>query len=497
MLLLFLFFLLCRGEVYSIPSLANVSEFARIHNLRYLKNVAGFDIFSGTTRKRDVGLIVDQKRKQSKRYYRNAVTDPLYNTQWHLHLSRGVAQSLDGSPTGKGVTVAIVDDGLQWRHPDLSGNYRSDLSHNFNSGPSNDPTPARDDGHGTSASGSCCAARNTICGRGVAYQASLVGIRLISESVYDYQEAEGLSFNVDKIRIYSCSWGPADDGRDMIGPGPVTRESLRRSYEKYGTVYIWAGGNGRSNDDSANYDGYANSPYTLAIGAIDYNGNQAYYSESGANLLAVAPSSGALGHGIVTTDLMGSYGYDQGECTFSFGGTSAAAPIAAGVVALLLEIRPELTSRDIMHIVAKGATKVRTATDYSTVNPRGYSHSNAFGFGLMRIPPLVALARNFTRVPPMQRVIVGSGTTALSFVERALVTVTIVGIRGSLTLKLISPETTSLLMSPHNDVHSGPFTWTFSSLRHFGEEYRKGDIWTVSDEPRGMVRDIKIELLGY
>jgi hypothetical protein len=77
-----------------------------------------------------------------------------------------------------------------------------------------------------------------------------------------------------------------------------------------------------------------------------------------------------------------------------------------------------------------------------------------------------------------------------------LVTVTFVGTRGNVSLRLISPETASILIVPHNDMHSSPFTWTFSSFRHFGEEFRRGDVWTVSETPRGAVRDVKIELLG-
>jgi len=490
------------AEIYTIRAQDNATNFALRHGLQYLKTVAGYNVYRGSLNKRNpppVGLTLDRKRRHFKRYYRSGVTDPLYPSQWHLHgSSKASIDALEeGGPTGKGITVAIVDDGIQFRHPDLAGNYKSELSHNFNSGPASDPTPSRDDGHGTSAAGTCCAARNTVCGRGIAYQASLAGIRLIAEGTYDYEEAQGLSYMWDKIRIYSNSWGPEDSGRDMVAPGQVTKEALRRGFEERGTIYIWAGGNGRTNGDSSNYDAYANSAYTLAIGALDYNGNVAYYSEGGANLLAVAPSSGVSGRGIVTTDLMGSYGYSAGECTFSFGGTSAAAPLAAGIAAILLEVNPSFKARDIMHIIAKGATKIGRSYEYSTVNGRGYSHSNDYGFGLLKVPALLAIARNFTSVPTMKRIVVGNGGDSLSFVERALVTVTILGLRGSTTIKLISPQTVSVLAVPHNDVHSGPFTWTFSSLRHFGEEFRKGDVWTVSEDPRGSVRDVKIELLGY
>jgi len=213
MLLLLLFSQLAYSSIFSLPQRDNVTEFAQLHGLVHLKRLVGFDIFSGSLNRRTRfidGLFIDEKKKQFKRYFRSGVTDPLYNSQWHLHGPYGVWDDASDatSVSGKGIVVAIVDDGLQFRHPDLLDNYVAGLSHNFNSGNANDPTPSQDDGHGTSASGVCCATRNTHCGRGVAYSASLVGIRLISEGTYDYQEAEGLSYKSDKIRIYSNSWGP-------------------------------------------------------------------------------------------------------------------------------------------------------------------------------------------------------------------------------------------------------------------------------------------------
>jgi len=64
-----------------------------------------------------------------------------------------------------------------------------------------------------------------------------------------------------------------------------------------------------------NYDGYANSRYTIAIGSIDKDGEQAYYSESGCGLFGVTPSSGK-NQFISTTD-------SGTGCTEAFGGTSA------------------------------------------------------------------------------------------------------------------------------------------------------------------------------
>lgn len=527
MWLLFLFLTVATATVerWTLPS--HLEDSVDMHGLRVIARVAGYTVVERKKQRGDDATPISPlfaptvPRRQHTRYYRNGVTDPLYASQWHLGAVgvSGEAGNSDhwSSYHGRNITIAIVDDGLEWNHPDLRSNYIPELSHNFNGGNSeSNPNPSRSDGHGTSAAGVCCAARNNICGRGVAYEASLVGIRLIAEGVYDYEEALGLTHRTDRIRIYSCSWGPADDGRDMVAPGPVLQAALRQHYED--TIYVWAGGNGRDSMDSSNYDGYANSPYVLAIGALDHLNQQAYYSESGANLMAVTPSSGS-GRGITTTDLTGADGYSSGECTAAFGGTSSAAPLAAGIIALMLQARPELKTRDVQHLIAKYATKEGLrGGSWSVSNVRGYSHSNEFGFGLLKIPPLIEAARTWQLVGPLQRlksstiqvdrsipttVRIPAPSQGLPFIERVLVTIAMThSRRGQVTVLLRSRYATSVLATHRGDVHSGASTWTYSTLRHWGEEMRGGEEWIVEvgdDTPdgyTGTVQSVAIEWMG-
>ena len=272
-----------------------------------------------------------------------------------------------------------------------------------------------------------------------------------------------------------------DDGKRLEGPGPVTLEALKRGFESGRSIFVWAGGNGRQQQDNSNYDGYANSPYTIAIGAIDYLGHQSYYSEPGANLFAVTPSSGA-GKGIVTSDLMGPEGYSQGSCTYDFGGTSSSAPLAAGIIALILQKRPELSTRDVMHIIANSGKK----------------HTHEMGFGLLKVPQL--LQKTFEHVlltEPLRKQqqilffnnkVIPKGSNffiqpiltnfAMSSVEQVLVTVTLThGCRGQVNIRLESPVSESILAENRKDCNSGTFTWTFTSVHHWGESIKMGDTW--------------------
>lgn len=524
-MLLFLSFLLLALGIQAGPHHYSIrtkdpAAFAMEYGLKHIASVGGYEIFedSSSTLHTRLESIPNLHREIKRKQYKRS-KDPLYPQQWHLHDSPYAVGEVSGA-TGKGVTLAIVDDGLESTHGDLRGNFNTALSYDFN-GHKSDPTPTYWDAHGTACGGVCCASENNgVCGKGVAPEASLVGIRLIAGTVYDYEEAQGLTHKRENIRIYSNSWGPMDSGRDMMAPGRIVKQILQDAWTTGGhNIYVWAGGNGRENQDSSNYDGYANSPYTLAIGALDYRGYQSYYSESGANLLAVTPSSGA-GKGITTVDLQGSAGYSPTECTSDFGGTSSAAPLAAGIFALLLEARPELGARDIQHIVASHAYKQLIGGSWSLRNARGYSHSNEFGFGLLKVAPLLEAAKKYQVVVGTQKSVkihqvipnVALSTnvrltapSSLSFIEQVLVTVKMTHARrGQVAVSISSKQTQSLLASYRDDSNSGPHTWTYKSLRHWGEELQQGDVWQVDvidtrpyDTYKGTLQEVEVEFMGF
>lgn len=446
-----------------------------------------------------------------------SIPDPLYQQQWHLHTHLWSVDAGGVQEDGSNVTIAIVDDGLEHTHPDLRANYDAGHSWDYNDNDA-DPMPTRDeDGHGTAAAGVAAAvAMNGHCGRGVAHKARVLGVRTIADGVTDMVEAQALTHHAMGVTdIYSCSWGPADDGRLMAEPGYLVRQALAlyagqlRGRLGKGNVYVWAAGNGRGEGDSCAYDGYASSPFVIAIGALDYDGQQAWYSESCAALMAVTPSSGSRGHGITTVDRAGSAGYDGGECTASFGGTSSATPLAAGMIALALQARPELTWRDVKHIIARSAMPLRLdAGNWTPPNARGYRHSPAYGFGLLKAPQLLAAARNHTLVPPTFKMyrsglqvlhhpqgyipythtwIVSAGAASvanITFIENVLLRVTLQHeVRGHISISLRSPSGIVSEMAPErpNDDNYDypPEGFRFNSVRHWGESQVAG-VWSIT-----------------
>ncbi|KAI5651344.1 subtilase family domain-containing protein [Phthorimaea operculella] len=340
--------------------------------------------------------------------------DPLFKEQWYLN--GGAADGLDMNVgyawrkgyTGKGVVITILDDGIQPNHPDLKQNYDPAASTDIN-GNDTDPTPQDngDNKHGTRCAGEVAAvAYNRYCGVGIAYNASIGGVRMLDGLVNDAVEAKALAFNTHHIDIYSASWGPEDDGKTVDGPGPLARRAFINGVTNgrggKGSIFIWASGNGGRHTDSCNCDGYANSVFTISISSATQGGYKPWYLEECSSTLASTYSSGTPGRdkSVATVDMDVQLRPDH-LCTVDHTGTSASAPLAAGICALALEANPLLTWRDMQHlIVLTSRTQPLEKEGGWIVNGVKRKVSHKFGYGLMDAAQMVTLAEQWTNVPP-------------------------------------------------------------------------------------------------
>ena len=224
-----------------------------------------------------------------------------------------------------------------------------------------------------------------------------LGIRILSEDITDGEEAEALNYKYQDNHIYSCSWGPPDLGEVAEAPQGIVLDAIINGIENgrngSGTIFVFASGNGGANDDNCNFDGYTNSMYTITVGAIDRLGNHPYYAERCAAQLVVTYSSGSGGH-IYTTDV------GRNVCSSRHGGTSAAAPLAAGIFALVLSVRPDLSWRDMQHLCVETAVPVSIEdSDWDTL-PSGRMYNHKFGYGKLDAYAIVERAKTFENVRP-------------------------------------------------------------------------------------------------
>lgn len=138
---------------------------------------------------------------------------------------------------------------------------------------------------------------------GVAYNSKISGIRILSGAISDADEAASLNYGFNETSIYSCSWGPPDDGRSMEAPSNLIQKAVLNGIENgrdgKGSVFVFASGNGANSGDQCNFDGYTNSIYSVTVSAVDSAGQHPYYSEPCAANMIVAYSSG--GHSAIVS----------------------------------------------------------------------------------------------------------------------------------------------------------------------------------------------------
>jgi kexin len=141
------------------------------------------------------------------------------------------------------------------------------------------------------------AARNDVCGVGVAFDAKIAGLRVLSYAISDADMAEALMYKYDDNLIYSCSWGPLDDGQTMEAPDIIIQRAMLKAIQQgrggLGSIYVFASGNGAGKGDNCNFYGYTNSIYSITVGAVDRAGRHPDYSEECSAQLVVTYSSGS------------------------------------------------------------------------------------------------------------------------------------------------------------------------------------------------------------
>ncbi|XP_032820258.2 proprotein convertase subtilisin/kexin type 7 [Petromyzon marinus] len=432
--------------------------------------------------------------------------DPKFPKQWHLRNTHTPGMDLnvtgvwERGVTGKGVVVAVVDDGVEHTLPDLQSNYCAEGSYDLTDG-DQDPRPGTGDQesrHGTRCAGEIAAvANNSLCGVGAAYDSRVAGIRLLDGPLTDHMEATAFNTHYQLNHIYSCSWGPDDDGKTVDGPHVLGQSALQRGVvggrRGFGTIFVVASGNGGRYQDNCNYDGYANSIYTITIGAVDENGGMPFYAEECAAMMGVTFSSGDVRQrSIVTCDITGGQG---SGCTEGHTGTSAAAPLAAAILALALQARPCLTWRDAQHLIVYTSVMVDEYLSEWDENLAGFHHSHKYGFGVLNAWRLVNAAkvwetvpylRSFTSelqtenkvIPPFPAVLSSSlhvsnlSVGDLVTLEHVALHVVISHeLRGNLLIELTCPSgTTSTIATRRNLDRNKDYDWTFSTLRCWGEE---------------------------
>tara|TARA_B100001971_G_scaffold111191_1_gene102112 strand:- start:54994 stop:56994 length:2001 start_codon:yes stop_codon:yes gene_type:complete len=394
--------------------------------------------------------------------------DPLKDYAWHLvntgqktFASRSGKAGYDinlGSVhangiTGDGIKVVVSDTGVEVNHDDLVANMLTGMHKDYTQSSPWYGEPTASSAHGTAVSGIIAATGwNNIGSMGIAPKAKIAGYQFLDSSQSTSILIDQASGNFD---IFNYSYGDVIYRDNLSDPDYLDHLEWATKNQRngLGSFHVKAAGNEFINLDdydnpsfcvshNANAPFENESPFMMIIGAINADGERATYSNAGSNLWVSAPGGeyGAMDPAILTTDLPTCFkGYSKAtsglvndfeyghslntKCNYtsSMNGTSSAAPMVSGVIALILDANPNLSYRDVKHILAVSADKVDNSIsawpgknhpsgyisgcpdlslpghEYEigwVTNGAGRSFHNFYGFGNVDVEEAVSIAQN-------------------------------------------------------------------------------------------------------
>jgi subtilisin family serine protease len=323
--------------------------------------------------------------------------DPLFPEQWPLeNVGQAGARALDagagagdvdaaeawsytlGSPD---VLIAVLDDGVQLDHPDLAANV-ADVGRDFTVDPPRagaEPKDA-DDRHGTAAAGVAAAVGgNGIGVSGMCPRCRILPIRIHGSSnlgiaaAFRYAMEQGAD-------IVTNSWGYARSA--PAAADAAVRDAIdtaaREGRAGRGALIVFGMTNERVDNCSGEHLDISSLESVVAVGVADHDD---VLGGSGfgpcMDLVAPAKPKSRSTIGVTTTDRTGLAGHAAGEYYASFGGTSAAAPLVAGIAGLLLSLNPDLGRDDLQRILEHTADKIDPLT--ARYDAAGFSMRAGYG----------------------------------------------------------------------------------------------------------------------
>jgi subtilisin family serine protease len=363
--------------------------------------------------------------------------DPRFNRQWNLY-NEGTPQQYNGTPGADmnvteawqitmgsaDIKVGILDSGVDTLHEDLMANLLAgyDACQDSAQNTKGYPTPNFDnDGHGTCCAGIACAiADNGLGIAGVAPNCKIVPVRIfyyitigVGGDPIPWSTSEffvnGISWQwqVADVDVSSNSWGITDNflslfpGQDSI-VNIAINEAVNNGRNGKGLPVLHSSGNDGLTDTIPIWP--ARTDIVISVNATSMCDelksntscdNETWWGGNWGDGLDVS----APGVKIPATDMNGTNGFSASSNYYNtFNGTSAACPNAAGVMALILSIRPELTQAQARSILESTCDTVG-GYDYSTAGSSG-PWSEELGHGRINAKRAVEKARDYVIIPP-------------------------------------------------------------------------------------------------
>ena len=442
-------------------------------------------------------------------------------------------------------TIQVVDGGVD-RHPDIDLDMDSSINSINNT---NDPTPTEGfssnptqifyRGHGTAVAGIIGAKGfNNIGIRGIAPTVKIAGSNWLESR--DISKLDAVWCSDKNISISNNSWG-TNFINDFSYETLMEKASNELRYGK-GRIFVFAGGNDREHFSNANLSYLINNPYAITVSAINHKNTYASYSTAGSNILVSAyggeyyytsptilttftPHQALIESELIDKKSKTPITIDDDinrNYTYTMNGSSAAAPMVSGALALVLDMCPALSWRDIRWLIAQSSTQIDRDNSEWITNSASLSHNNNYGFG--RINPLgmvqrclspdykylpkqtsIEVARDYNSIIPDNNQTVEE----IFFIDRDIqvdwigLTMTIDHkFAGDIVIDLVSPSGTVSHIMDTNFLYFNAYQdgFRFSTVSLMGE--RSKGLWKVRirdalEDDRGILSRIKLEIRGY
>lgn len=333
--------------------------------------------------------------------FSTATTDSYYTKQWGLSAIN--VEAAWNSTRGKGVTIAVIDTGLDFTHPDIQGNIWSNPDEIAGNGKdddgngyiddirgwdfyNNDNNATDDNGHGTHVAGISSAVRNNYQGiAGVAPESKVMALKALDSG-------GGGTLGTIFSALSKAIRYAANEGAKVINMSLGIPSNLFYNQTVYNTfkdAVAYAKNKGAIIVASAGNSGSLVNSYpalfsdVISVGAMSSSTSRASYSSYGSQLDVAAPGSSILSLKAAGTNLASSY--DAAGKYMYLSGTSMAAPMVSGTIALLLSANPKLSFNDIYKILQNSSTDKGSA---------GYDIY--YGFGMINPYKALSLAASTT-----------------------------------------------------------------------------------------------------
>jgi subtilisin family serine protease len=307
-----------------------------------------------------------------------APNDPSFNQQWALSntgqnggrvgADMSVLSAWDVTTGSSAAVVAVMDTGVDYRHPDLAPNMWTRPAnipasvvgvHGYDTG-DDDADPLDDSaeaGHGTHVAGILGAKGNNGIGiSGINQTVSIIAMKIADSDGALVGDLAAMVKLVELKQTYGVNIVAANASYG----GPMARQAERDAIsllDSAGILLVAAAGNSSNNNDGGRHNYPSDYTFSNIVGVASTGNNDslAYYSSYGTTSIDVAAPGGAMSsqtdpRGILSTLPNNTYGFYQG--------TSMAAPYVTGLAALLKAAKPSATATEIRKAILDGVDKV-------------------------------------------------------------------------------------------------------------------------------------------